>query len=65
MAELSNRLELQVLNGQNQDQASDFVEVRLKKETKESRGSKSPQGQQAAIAIENINLNHVAVLLVR
>jgi len=34
VAELSNRLDLQVLNGQNQDQASDFVEVRSKKKKK-------------------------------
>ena len=46
IAELTNRLELQVLNGQNQDQASNFQEARSK--TKKSRGSKSPQGQQAA-----------------
>ena len=32
--ELSNRLEVQVLNGQNQDQASDFVEVRSKRKVK-------------------------------
>ena len=49
VAELSNRLELQVLNSQNQDQVSDFVEVRSKKKKKKS---KSPQGQQAATGMD-------------
>ena len=58
MNELSNRLELQVLNGQNQDQASDFVGVRSKK--KKSKGSKSPQGQQAATGMDQEHQEHVA-----
>ena len=60
--ELSNRLELQVLNAQNQnqDQASDFVEVRSKKKKKKSKGSKSPQGQQAATSMDQEHQEHVA-----
>ena len=58
MNELSNRLEVQVLNGQNQDQASDFVEVRSK--NKKSKGSKSPQGQQAATGMDQEHQEHVA-----
>ena len=59
MNELSNRpLELQALNGQNQDQASDFVKVRSK--NKKSEGSKSPQGQQAATGMDQEHQEHVA-----
>ena len=58
--ELSNRLEVQVLNGQNQDQASDFVVVRSKKKKKKSKGSKSPQGQQAATGMDQEHQEHVA-----
>ena len=60
MNELSNRLELQVLNAQNQnqDQASEFVEVRSKK--KKSKGSKSPQGLQAATGMDQEHQEHVA-----
>ena len=61
MVELSNRLELQVLNSQNQDQASDFVEVwSKKKKEKVKRGSKSPQGQQAATGMDQEHQEHVA-----
>jgi len=49
VAELLNWHGVQVLNDQNQDHnASDFQEVRSKKKKKNSRGSNSTQGQQAA-----------------
>jgi len=57
VAELSNRHGMQVLNDQNQDQASNFKEVRSKKKTKKSRDSKSTQGQQAATGMDQ---EHVA-----
>ena len=39
---------IEVLKDQNQDQASDFQEVRSRKKKKKARGSKSAQGQQSA-----------------
>ena len=60
VTELSNRLELRAPNDQNQDQASDFVEVRSKKKKKKSRGSRSPQGQQAATGMDQEHQEHVA-----
>ena len=53
---------MQVLNAQNQnqDQASDFVEVRSKKKKKKSKGSKSLQGQQAATSMDQEHQEQVA-----
>ena len=51
---------MQVLDGQNHDQASDLVEVRSKKKKKKLRGSKSPQGQQAATGMDQEHQEHVA-----
>ena len=51
---------MQVLDGQNHDQASDLVEVRSKKKKKKLRGSKSPQGQQAASGMNQEHQEYVA-----
>ena len=52
MAELSNQQGIQVLKDQNQDQAPDFQEVTSRKKKKKTRVSKSAQGQQSAIDMD-------------